>query len=78
MANFGAQPTFGLEKPVFEVNIFDFDGNLYDTLLTVEFGPRLRDICRFDSVPTLVEQLESDRRAARQLLAQGLTAAAEK
>jgi len=69
MANFGAQPTFGLEKPVFEVNIFDFEGDLYGSTLTVEFGPRLRDICRFDSVPTLVEQLRADREAARRLLA---------
>ena len=70
MANFGAQPTFGLDKPVFEVNIFDFDGDLYDTKLTVEFGPRLRDICRFDSVERLVEQLVADRDAARRLLLQ--------
>lgn len=68
MANFGAQPTFGLEKPVFEVNIFDFDGDLYDSVLTVEFGPRLRDICRFESVPVLVEQLNADRAAARRML----------
>ena len=71
MANFGAQPTFGLDKPVFEVNIFDFEGDLYDTTLTVEFGPRLRDICRFDNVPTLVEQLRADREAARRLLQRG-------
>ena len=68
MANFGAQPTFGLDKPVFEVNIFDFEGDLYDSVLTVEFGPRLRDICRFESVPVLVEQLNADRAAARKLL----------
>ncbi len=71
IANFGAQPTFGLDKPVFEVNIFDFEGDLYDTTLTVEFGPRLRDICRFDNVPTLVEQLRADREAARRLLQRG-------
>ena len=71
MANFGAQPTFGLDKPVFEVNIFDFEGDLYDSMLTVEFGPRLRDICRFDNVPTLVEQLRADREAARRLLQRG-------
>lgn len=68
MANFGAQPTFGLEKPVFEVNIFDFDADLYDSMLTVEFGPRLRDICRFEDVSTLVDQLVADRAAARRLL----------
>ncbi len=77
MANFGAQPTFGLDKPVFEVNIFDFDADLYGTVLTVEFGPRLRDICRFDDVPSLVDQLEADRAAARRLLAEGLKSAAE-
>ncbi len=71
MANFGAQPTFGLDKPVFEVNIFDFEGDLYDSTLIVEFGPRLRDICRFDNVPTLVEQLRADREAARRLLQRG-------
>ena len=71
MANFGAQPTFGLDEPVFEVNIFDFEGDLYDSTLTVEFGPRLRDICRFDNVPTLVEQLRADREAARRLLQRG-------
>ncbi len=71
MANFGAQPTFGLDKPVFEVNIFDFEGDLYDSTLTVEFGPRLRDICRFDNVPTLVEQLRADRESARRLLQRG-------
>ena len=71
MANFGGQPTFGLDKPVFEVNIFDFEGDLYDTTLTVEFGPRLRDICRFDNVPTLVTQLRSDREAAKRMLTQG-------
>ena len=77
MANFGAQPTFGLDKPVFEVNIFDFDGDLYGSNLTVEFGPRLRDICRFDSIPTLVEQLNADRSAARQLLALDPTSLAQ-
>ena len=53
------------------MNIFDFEGDLYDTTLTVEFGPRLRDICRFDNVPTLVEQLRADREAARRLLQRG-------
>ena len=48
-----------------------FEGDLYDSTLTVEFGPRLRDICRFDNVPTLVEQLRADREAARRLLQRG-------
>lgn len=65
MANFGGQPTFGLDKPVFEVNIFDFDGDLYGTTLRVEFVSRLRDVQKFDSVHELACQLNADRDEAR-------------
>lgn len=68
MANLGGQPTFGLEKPVFEVNIFDFEGDLYDSILTVEFVDYLRDICKFDNITALVGQLESDRDKAKQMM----------
>ena len=68
MANFGGQPTFGLEKTVFEVKIFDFDGDLYGSVLTVEFVDRIRDVCRFDGVKQLVRQLEEDRLTAMERL----------
>ena len=68
MANFGGQPTFGLEKTVFEVNIFDYDGDLYGSVLTVEFVDRIRDVCRFDGVEHLVRQLEEDRQTAMEKL----------
>ncbi len=70
MANFGGQPTFGLDKPVFEVNIFDFDGDLYGTTLSVEFVSRLRDVQKFGSIPELVDQLCADRDEARRHLAE--------
>ena len=68
MANFGGQPTFGLDKPVFEVNIFDFEGDLYGSVLDVEFVVRLRDVCKFDGVEALVAQLNKDRNDAREAL----------
>lgn len=68
MANFGGQPTFGLERTVFEVNVFDYDGDLYGKVLTVEFVDRIRDVRRFDGVGQLVSQLEEDRRTARKML----------
>ena len=67
MANFGGQPTFGLDKPVFEVNIFDYDGDLYGQVLTVEFADRVRDVCKFGSVQELVAQLATDRDAVRKM-----------
>ena len=68
MANFGGQPTFGLERTVFEVNVFDYDGDLYGKVLTVEFVDRIRDVRRFEGVEQLVSQLEEDRRTAREKL----------
>lgn len=68
MANFGGQPTFGLDKPVFEVNIFDFDGDLYDTTLRVEFVAHLRQVQKFGSIAELVCQLNADREEARRSL----------
>jgi len=68
MANVGAQPTFGLEKTVFEVNIFDYDGDLYGRELKVEFVDRIRDVCRFDGVEHLVRQLNEDRETAMIIL----------
>ena len=68
MANFGAQPTFGLENTVFEVNIFDFDGDLYGKVLMVEFVDRIRDVCKFEGVERLVRQLNDDRTTARLML----------
>lgn len=68
MANLGAQPTFGLDKPVFEVNIFDFQGDLYGKELRVEFVDKLRDVCRFEGKEQLVAQLKADKEAAQKLL----------
>lgn len=68
MANLGGQPTFGLDRPVFEVHVFDFEGDLYGKLLRVEFVDKLRDVCRFENVEHLVEQLKADKAAAEQVL----------
>ena len=60
MANLGPVPTFGVEKPLLEVHLIDFDGDLYEKTVTVEFVHRLRDIVRFDSVEALQQQLQED------------------
>lgn len=67
MANLGSAPTFGVDKPLLEVHLLDFDGNLYGQTVTVEFTHRLRDIVRFDSVEALQRQLQIDLDQCRQL-----------
>jgi len=67
MANLGTAPTFGVDKPLLEVHLLDFDGDLYGQTVTVEFTHRLRDIVRFDSVEALQHQLQLDLDQCRQL-----------
>ena len=65
MANLGAAPTFGIEKPTLEVHLIDFDGDLYGKTVNVEFVHRLRDIMRFDSAEALEAQLQQDLKNCR-------------
>ena len=45
-----------------EVNIFDFNKNIYDKYLTVEFVARVRGDMRFDGVEALKLQLAEDKK----------------
>ncbi|MGB8491110.1 MAG: bifunctional riboflavin kinase/FAD synthetase, partial [Bacteroidales bacterium] len=51
-----------------EVNIFDFDSDIYGQELTVIFMYRLRDEIRFDSPGSLARQMELDKQQAIRLL----------
>jgi riboflavin kinase/FMN adenylyltransferase len=64
----GFRPTFGSNSLTVEVFILDFDGDLYDELLTVWFVQRLRAEKRFASVPALQQQMSRDVAAARRIL----------
>jgi riboflavin kinase / FMN adenylyltransferase len=68
MMNIGVRPTVdGLNRKL-EVNLFDFDGDLYGHELRVEFLGRLRDEHKFDSVESLREQLHEDKARCKALL----------
>ncbi|MFC6591722.1 bifunctional riboflavin kinase/FAD synthetase [Deinococcus lacus] len=68
MANIGTRPTVGGAERRFEVNIFDFEGDLYGEELTVEFVQRLRGEQKFDGLDALKAQLAADAQAARAAL----------
>jgi len=61
MVNLGPQPTFGLQQPLLEVHLVDYQGDLYGQRLRVEFFDRIRSIRQFDSPQALAAQLEVDR-----------------
>lgn len=69
VASLGVRPTFGTSGVrLLEVHVFDFSGDLYGKTLDVDFVERLRGEERFDSVEALVDQMDKDAMAARQIL----------
>ena len=70
--NVGVNPTFGGDEattPVrVEAYLLDFDGDLYDQTIRVEFWERLRDEKRFDSTEALIEQMHRDISQTRTLI----------
>lgn len=68
-AYLGTRPTFDDGKPVLEVFLFDFDGDLYGREIAVEFIAFLRGDRKFDSMDALVAQMDIDVAQARGVLA---------
>lgn len=72
VASLGVRPTFGHGGGrLLEVHLFDFDKDLYGTMLDVDFVERLRGEERFESVDDLVTQMHRDTVAARRILSGG-------
>jgi riboflavin kinase / FMN adenylyltransferase len=66
----GVRPTFKTGRgELIEVYILDFDGDLYDTTLSLQFLERLRGERRFGSAEALVEQMHRDVQQTREIAA---------
>jgi len=72
MLNIGVRPTVGgdLAQTV-EAHLLDFEGDLYDQLLTVQFVARLRDEQKFNGLDALKAQLAQDAEDAQRHLISG-------
>ncbi|MGN0162420.1 MAG: bifunctional riboflavin kinase/FAD synthetase [Candidatus Ornithomonoglobus sp.] len=66
--NVGNNPTFGADKVTIESHILDFDEDIYNELIRVEFIKRLRGDKKFDSIEALANQIKSDAETARKEL----------
>ena len=60
MLNIGIRPTIGESPLTIEVNIFDFNQDIYGQHLTVEFIARLRDELKFNGLEPLIDALAQD------------------
>jgi riboflavin kinase/FMN adenylyltransferase len=70
MLSIGSNPTVNDDtgKQTIEVNIFDFNKDIYNSKICVVFRLRMRDEIRFKSITLLIEQLELDKKRALQFL----------
>ncbi len=68
MLNIGMRPTVDGKERTIEVNILDFNADLYGETLILEFVKRLRDEKKFDGIEALKKQLLQDRETTRKIL----------
>ncbi len=68
MMSIGVRPTIGVSKRTIEVNIFDFDEDIYGEILRVYVKHYLRPEVKFDSLEALTKQIDSDKENALLLL----------
>ena len=66
-ANVGLRPTVGdLVKPILEVHLLDFKGDLYGQRIAVEFVHKIRDEQKFTGIEQLVATITQDVEMIRQ------------
>ena len=65
IANLGYRPTFNQKKILLEVHLFNFSGNLYNKILSVEFLKFIRKEKKFNNVNHLRAQIKKDLNIAK-------------
>ena len=69
MSSIGLRPTFYKKgKRIFEVNILDFNKDIYGREIKINFLQRLRDELKFESEDKLVKKMHEDEQISRELL----------
>ena len=61
MMSIGFRPTVDGKKRVIEVNLFDFNKEIYGQSLRVYVKKYLREEIKFDSLEELVKQIDQDK-----------------
>jgi riboflavin kinase/FMN adenylyltransferase len=71
--NVGTRPTFSARRDpqglTVEAHLLDFDRDLYDQVLTLDFVARLRDERAYPTLNALVAQMQKDIKETRELVA---------
>jgi len=68
MMNIGVRPTVDGTNRTIEVNLFDFDREIYGETLRIYFHQRLRGEVKFENLDALKAQLAKDKEESRKVL----------
>ena len=68
MLNIGTRPTLNGNDVTIEVNIFNFNSDIYTKEIRIEFIERIRNEQKFDELESLKTQLEIDKQTSIQIL----------
>jgi riboflavin kinase/FMN adenylyltransferase len=69
MLSIGYNPTFEGKEQTIEVNILDFDKDIYGENLTLEFIDFIRNEKKFESIDALIEEIKNDEKITRAIIA---------
>ncbi len=68
MSNIGVRPTVNHSDLTIEVNIFNFDKEIYGETISIYFVDRIRSEVKFDDLEALKDQLTLDKETVKKLL----------
>ena len=68
MMNIGVKPTLKIDQETIEVNLFNWDQNLYGKVIKVFTLDYIRDERKFDSIIDLEEQIKLDKKTCVKLI----------
>ncbi|HRK95854.1 MAG TPA: bifunctional riboflavin kinase/FAD synthetase [Rhodospirillales bacterium] len=71
VANLGLRPTFAGSEVLLEAHVFDFEGDLYGSVVRVAFAEFIRPEKKFDGIEALRAQIAEDAARARLALSEG-------
>jgi len=71
ITNIGVRPTLGLHQLSIEVNLFDFNQDIYGQSIAVQFIEWLRNEMKFSDLDALKNQIKKDKKIAEELLGLG-------
>ncbi len=67
-ASMGVRPTFGVNHPNLESYLFDFDGDIYGSDISVGLVAYIREEEKFNDIDALIAQMDEDCTKARSIL----------